>query len=366
MRPRPEQQKERVIVKILFCGLGGIGQRHLRNLRLLLSDALEVHAYRVRGQRIKLRDNLTGDEGADLEKAFAIQVHHELADALAHKPEAVFICNPNALHVPVALECARAGVAVFMEKPLASDLTGLDELLAEVEKRKLLFHVGYNFRFHPGLQRLKTLLEDGFFGRLVSVRSEIGEYLPNWHRYEDYRQMYAARADQGGGVILAQIHEMDLIYWYFGLPRSVSTHGGHLSGLEIDVEDSASSLMRFEGERGCFPLLLHQDFVQRPPSRKFRIVGDAGCAEMDLIANRLCVYDKSGELCEQNDFADFNRNDMFLDQARHFLDCLNTGNKPVVDLIAGLQSLRLALAARRSLRLGCEVQLSEVSIHGQR
>lgn len=353
-------------MKILSCGLGGIGQRHLRNLRLLLGESLEVHAYRVRGQRIKLRDDLTVDEGADLEKDYGIQVHHELADALAQQPEAVFICNPNALHVPVALECARAGVAVFMEKPLASDLTGLDELLAEVEKRKLLFHVGYNFRFHPGLQRLKTLLEDGFFGRLVSVRSEIGEYLPNWHRYEDYRQMYAARADQGGGVILSQIHEMDLIYWYFGLPRSLSTHGGHLSGLEIDVEDSASSLMRFEGERGCFPLLLHQDFVQRPPSRKFRIVGDAGCAEMDLIANRLCVYDAVGELCEQNDFAGFNRNDMFLEQARHFLDCLGSGNKPVVDLMAGVQSLRLALAARRSLHEGCEVQLSEVNILGQR
>ena len=353
-------------MKILFCGLGGIGQRHLRNLRLLLGESLEVHAYRVRGQRIKLRDNLTVDEGADLEKDYGIQVHHELAAALAQQPEAVFICNPNALHVPVALECARAGVAVFMEKPLASDLNGLDELLVEVEKRNLLFHVGYPFRFHPGLQRLKTLLEDGFFGRLVSVRSEIGEYLPNWHRYEDYRQMYAARADQGGGVILSQIHEMDLIYWYFGLPRSLSTHGGHLSGLEIDVEDSASSLMRFEGERGCFPLLLHQDFVQRPPSRKFRIVGDAGCAEMDLIANRLCVYDAVGELCEQNDFAGFNRNDMFLEQARHFLDCLGSGNKPVVDLMAGVQSLRLALAARRSLHEGCEVQLSEVNILGQR
>ena len=353
-------------MKILFCGLGGIGQRHLRNLRRLLGESLEVHAYRVRGQRIKLRDNLTVDEGADLEKDYGIQVHHELADALAQQPEAVFICNPNALHVPVALECARAGVAVFMEKPLASDLSGLDELLAEVEKRKLLFHVGYNFRFHPGLQRLKTLLEEGFFGRLVSVRSEIGEYLPNWHRYEDYRQMYAARADQGGGVILSQIHEMDLIYWYFGLPRSVSTHGGHLSGLEIDVEDSASTLMRFEGEGGCFPLLLHQDFVQRPPSRKFRIVGDAGCAEMDLIANRLWVYDALGELCEQNDFAGFNRNDMFLEQARHFLDCLGSGNKPVVDLMAGVQSLRLALAAKRSLHEGCEVQLSEVNILGQR
>lgn len=351
-------------MKILFCGLGGIGQRHLRNLRQLLGDELQVHAYRVRGQRIKLRDNLTIDEGADLERDYQVQVHHDLAEALAQRPAAAFICNPNALHVPVALECVRAGVPVFMEKPLASDLDGIEQLLAEVQQRQLPFHVGYNFRFHPGLQRLKALLANGFFGRLLSVRSEIGEYLPNWHRYEDYRQMYAARADQGGGVILSQIHEMDLIYWFFGLPRSIVTHGGHLSGLEIDVEDTASSLMRCDGEHGSFPILLHQDYLQRPPVRSFKIVGDAGYAELDLLNNRLRVYDTDGVLCEQDDFEGFVRNDMFLAQARHFLDCVQTGATPVVSLHDGLQSLRLALAARRSLEQGREVALSEVNLNG--
>ncbi len=351
-------------MKILFCGLGGIGQRHLRNLRQLLGDELQVHAYRVRGQRIKLRDNLTVDEGADLERDYAIQVHHDLAEALAEKPDAAFICNPNALHVPVALECVRAGVPVLMEKPLASDLAGIDQLLAEVEQHRLPFHVGYNFRFHPGLQRLKALLDDGFFGRLLSVRSEIGEYLPNWHRYEDYRQMYAARADQGGGVILSQIHEMDLIYWFFGLPRSIVTHGGHLSHLEIDVEDTASSLMRCDGAMGSFPILLHQDYLQRPPVRCFKIVGDAGYAEIDLLANRLRVYGAEGELSEENDFPGFVRNDMFLAQARHFLDCVNGSATPQVSLHDGLQSLRLALAALRSLKEGREVALSEVNVHG--
>ncbi|WP_342651036.1 Gfo/Idh/MocA family oxidoreductase [Pseudomonas sp. REB1044] len=184
-------------MKILFCGLGGIGQRHLRNLRQLLGDELQVIAYRVRGQRLKLRDNLTIEEGADLERDYQIRVHHDLAEALAEAPSAAFICNPNTLHVPVALECVRANVPVFMEKPLAGDLQGIESLVSEVERRRLPFHVGYNFRFHPGLQRIKALLESGFFGRLLSARFEIGEYLPNWHRYEDYRQMYAARADQG-------------------------------------------------------------------------------------------------------------------------------------------------------------------------
>jgi predicted dehydrogenase len=351
-------------VKILFCGLGGIGQRHLRNLRQLLGDKLDVHAYRVRRQHVKLRDNLTVDEGADLERDYRITVHHELEAALAERPDAAFICNPSALHIPVALACARVGVAVFMEKPLSHDLQGMAELLTEVSKRKLLFHVGYNFRFHPGLQRIKALLESGFFGHLLSVRSEIGEYLPNWHRYEDYRQMYAARADQGGGVILSQIHEMDLIFWFFGLPQSIISHGGKLSDLDIDVEDVASSLMRSNSPLGRFPILLHQDFLQRPPARTFKIVGDTGMAEMDLLANRLRIYDAQGALSESDDFPGFARNDMFLAQTRHFLDCLERGTAPAVSLHDGLQSLRLALAARQSLQEQREVRLSEVDVRG--
>ncbi|WP_342651037.1 Gfo/Idh/MocA family oxidoreductase [Pseudomonas sp. REB1044] len=165
-------------------------------------------------------------------------------------------------------------------------------------------------------------------------------------------------------MILSQIHEMDLIYWFFGLPRSIVTCGGQLSGLEIDVEDTASSLMRGGSENQPFPILLHQDYLQRPPVRCCKVVGDAGYAEIDLLANRLKVHDAQGELTEESDFQGFARNDMFLEQARHFLDCVLGKSQPAVSLHDGVQSLRLALAARRSLEEGREVQLSEVNVHG--
>lgn len=350
-------------MKVLFFGLGSIGQRHLRNLRQLLGDQLQVHAFRARGQKLKLKEGGVEEEG-DVERDYGVITHPGISEALACNPAAAFICNPTALHLPTALACARAGVPIFMEKPLASELTGIAELEALVRDKHLPFHVGFNYRFHPGLQRIKTLLQQGFVGRLLAVHAEIGEYLPDWHRYEDYRHTYAARADQGGGVILSQIHEMDLICWLFGLPRSIVTHGGKLSNLEIDVEDTASSLMRYDGRMGHFPILLHQDFLQRPPTRRIKIVGDAGMVEMDLLASRLRVYDAQGKLSESDDFPGFTRNDMFLAQTRHFLDCLTQGGAPAVSLHDALQSLRLALAARLSLQEQREVALSEVDIHG--
>lgn len=348
-------------MRVLFCGLGGIGQRHLRNLRTLLGDKLEVHAYRVRGQKHKLQDDLTIAPNADVETDYRITVHTDLPQALALKPNLVLICNPSSLHTSIAIAAAKAGAHIFMEKPVSNSLEGLDELHSIVTTKGLVCYVGYNLRCHPGLLKLKTLIDNRFFGNILCVQAEVGEYLPNWHKYEDYRTMYAAREELGGGVILSQIHEMDLICWYFGLPETISCRGGKLSKLEINVEDTATSLMQYHGPLGTFAISLHQDFVQRPPSRTFKIVGDCGIAKIDLIRNILTVYSEEGEVKENCEFPDFKRNDMFVQQTEHLLNCLNNKPAPQVDLIEGMQSLRLALAAKQSLATGCEMTLDKES-----
>jgi predicted dehydrogenase len=337
-------------MRVLFCGLGGIGQRHLRNLRSLVRpEQLEVHAYRVLGRSEKLRDDLSVESDRSIVADYQIVVHADLEQALATHPQCVFICNPSSLHTRIALEALKVGAHVFIEKPVSNTLEDVDELLSIVKAKQLVCYVGYNFRFHPGLMRMKVLLEHGHFGNVLAVQSEIGEYLPNWHRYEDYRTMYASRADLGGGVILSQIHEMDLIYWYFGQPESIYCLGGKLSDLEIDVEDTATSLMQYSGAVGRFPITLHQDYVQRPPVRTFKIIGDRSVALIDLIKNELTVYNAEGEAEERWEGFGFKRNDMFRAQMEHFLACVAGQATPLVSLEDGIQSMRLALAAKESL-----------------
>ncbi len=349
------------MMRVLFCGLGGIGQRHLRNLRSLVpEDQLEVHAYRVLGRTEKLRDDLSVEPERSIVNDYRIVVHTDLAVALAIQPNIVFICNPNSLHTYIALEAAKVGAHIFIEKPVSDTLYGLTELFVRVKERNLVCYVGYNFRFHPALIRLKELLMAGHFGNLLGVRAEIGEYLPNWHRYEDYRNMYASRADLGGGVILSQIHEMDLIYWYFGLPLSIYCLGGKLSRLEINVEDTATSLMQYRGPMGRFAITLHQDFLQRPPVRTFKIIGDKGIAHVDLIKGQLSVYNEEGSVIETWDGRNFKRNDMFLNQMKHFLSSVAGDTQPLVNLWDGIQSMRLALAAKESLASQTLIQIADV------
>ncbi len=336
-------------MKFLFIGLGGIGQRHLRNLRTLLGDSAEVHAYRVRRSTPTLTDRLEVESGVDLEKKYDVCVHHELDAALAVRPQAVYICNPSSFHVPVAQAAIDAGCHLFVEKPLSHNLEGVEALIESTKRQKLVGFVGYQLRFHPCLRLLHEKVQQGVIGRLLTARVVVGEYLPNWHRYEDYRKMYASRADLGGGVVLSQIHELDYLYWLFGLPRQVFAMGGHLSSLDIDVEDVASSIFEFNLDGRPFPVHLHQDYVQRPPSRGCELIGDEGKLLVNLLEATLIRFDKNGELVERHSFPDFPRNELFVAEMRHFLACLEGREQPQVSLHDGAQSLRMALAVKQSM-----------------
>ena len=288
-------------MKFLVVGLGGIGQRHVRNLRTLLGSDADIAAYRVRRDSPALDDRLQVEVGRDVEEKYGVRAVADLEAALKDKPDAVLVCNPTSLHMEVALKAAEAGCGLFIEKPLSHDETRLDELIELVERRHVVALVGYQMRFHPCLLRLRTLLAKKAVGRVVSVRVEVGEYLPGWHTYEDYRRMYASRADLGGGVVLSQIHELDYVYWLFGLPRRVFALGGHLSGLEIDVEDVASTLFECVVDGRAVPVHVHQDYLQRPPARGCKIIGDAGQIHVDLQELSVTVFDAQGDMTEASD-----------------------------------------------------------------
>jgi predicted dehydrogenase len=332
-------------VKILIAGLGSIGQRHARNLRTILGDDLDLVAYRVRRSSPVIRPDLSAEPDGDVEQAYGIRAFDDLDAALAERPDAVFVTNPNSLHVPVALAAARAGCNLFIEKPVASSLDGVSELAAEVERRDLVCLVGYQHRFHPAFGVLRRLVDERALGNLLAVRVEFGEYLPGWHPYEDYRELHVSRRDQGGGVVLAQIHDLDLVYALFGLPGRVFALGGKRSSLDVDAEDTVSALL------DCgVPVHVQQDLLQRPAVRTYELVGEDAKAVWDAHAGTVTVA-RGGATAEVHDVP-VERNELFVAELRHFLACLRREEQPVVDLAAGVDSLRVALAVLRSLETG--------------
>ena len=336
-------------MRLLVVGLGGIGQRHVRNLRTLLGPEADLIAYRVRGHSPALTDTLAVEPSVDPAEKYGLRVLSSLDAALAERPRAVLVCNPSALHMPVAVRAASTGCGLFIEKPLSNTIDGVDALANTMAAHGTVGLVGYQLRFHPCLRRLKAILDAGLLGNVVAARLQVGEYLPGWHTYEDYRQMYASRSDLGGGVVLSQIHELDLVYWLFGMPTQAFAVGGHLSELEVDVEDTSSALLECRVGGRPIPVYVHQDYVQRPPARTIDVIGDAGKVAVDLRENTLTRFAADGAIGEVLAIPDFQRNSLFLDEMRHFLACLDGREQPAVDIHDGLMSLRIALAIKESL-----------------
>lgn len=345
-------------MRVLLAGLGSVGQRHARNLRALLGRDVELLAYRVRGLPHVITPGLSIAAGADVESSLNITVYGDLSAALAARPDAVFVTNPNTLHLPVAVAAAHAGCHLFLEKPISHDLEGVEAFVEFVEARRLVCFVGYQLRFHPGVRALQGMLASRAIGRVITARLAFGEYLPGWHPYEDYRGTHVSRRDLGGGVLLSQVHDLDCVYALFGLPRRLFALGGHLSDLELDVEDTSSVLMEVTVDGQPVPVHVHQDLLQRPARRVYELVGERGRITLDFSAQSIERTDGSGGIAERQTFAGLDRNQLFLDELTHFLACTRGDDVPLVSARDAMQSLRMALAARTSLETGRVMELA--------
>jgi predicted dehydrogenase len=343
-------------MKVLFTGLGSIGQRHLRNLRKLLGNSVEILAYRVLREAPMLDDQLQVVKSGSIRDQYNIIEFDDLDIALAQKPEIVFITNPGSLHVETAIKAAEAGCHLFIEKPLGTSEEGIEELIKLVNRKGLIALVAYQLRFHPGLQQVFSWLIEERIGQLIFANLILGEYLPGFHPYEDYRKGCSAVKSLGGGVILSQIHEFDYALWLFGKPKRIFAVGGKLSNLEIETEDTASVLMECQSNKKVLPVSITLDFLRSPSHRTCTIVGDQGNITWDYYGKSLVLKSRVTGKTETMDFKNLERNQLFLDELKHFLAAIKGEESTVVDLRSGYESLRMALAARTSIETG-EVQV---------
>jgi predicted dehydrogenase len=327
--------------RLVVAGSGSIGRRHIGNLQRL--DAADLVVYRT-GRRDPHAPAVDGPEAFDLDRL------------LAGEPTAVLVCNPSALHVPVALAAARAGVHLFVEKPLSHSRDGIDALRAEVGRKGLVALVGFQYRFHPGLRRARQWLFDGAIGDPVTARVHWGEYLPDWHPGEDWRRSYAAREDLGGGAIRTLCHPFDYLRWLLGEVESVfaETAAGPLG---LDVDEAAHVGLRFAtGAIATVSL----DYHHRPRTHALEVVGTRGRIRWSDDDGSAYLYDAARGRLTPFVPQGFARNDMFLDEMCHFLACLDGLERPACTLEDGVAALEVALAALESARSGRRVAPARV------
>ena len=315
---------------VLVIGCGSIGLRHLENLRGL-------------GIRSVLAFDPDPARTAAAVERFSAMPCRTLAEGLERRPAAALICTPPARHLPPAREALAAGCHLFIEKPLASDLQGVDALLEEARRADRVICVGYNLRFEDGMLRVKRMVEEGEIGRVLSLRAEYGQYLPDWRPQRNYRETYTASAVEGGGIILDGSHELDYARWLCGEVAGVTCSAGRFSSLEMDVEDLAEITLRMERRLAC---QVHLDCVDRAYTRRCRLIGEEGTLEWDVKAGIRRFGARTRSWSEEPGCPDLNR--MFRAEMAHFLACVRGEESPRAGGADGKRVLQIALAALRS------------------
>ena len=285
-------------MKIIFFGLGSIGQRHARLILKNFNHSL--FAYRS-GKQSK-PNNLGIKE---------VHSWREVADL---SPDAAFITNPSFLHIDTAIKCAEMGMRLFIEKPLCSKLSGLDRLMRIVKEKKLPAYVAYCLRFHPIIEYLHKYIKnkEGMHARVV-----VSSYLPAWRKNQAYFNTYSARNEQGGGVILDLSHEIDYSWYLFGDILEMAGISGKISDLKINTQDYADIIMK------CRKSIVnvHLNFFSKNIERKIIIdFPDSNYIEADFIKNTLLAgKGKTKKIYRYN----LGRDDIYVKQLKYFFKNYN-------------------------------------------
>jgi|TARA_B100000315_G_C14557407_1_gene578835 predicted dehydrogenase len=317
-------------LSIVIFGVGSIGQRHIRNLKSL--GVSKVYIYDPNSDLV--------DEVSEKHEVMPVSKN----DIWSNKYDVAFITNPNSLHLDTALEAAKHGCHLLIEKPLATSMEGLEELIDLVRERDLITIVGCNMRFHSGPKKVKQLLEERTIGRILSGYVTAGHFLPFWKPGQDYKQSYSARKDLGGGCVLDGIHEIDLVCWYFGIPEDVKSYVFNTGVLGIEVEDTSDILMKFEEGFSCY---VHIDYLQQTYERKCRIIGEKGTIWWDINKQEVTLYTAEDKTyVTYSHPVDYDINQMYIDEVRHFLDCISTGSQAANSVYAAREILEVALKAK--------------------
>ncbi len=324
-------------MKTVIAGLGSIGRRHLRNLVSLGEKDIIL----LRSKLATLPD----DELA------GFQVVTRIEDALDLHPDAVVVSNPSALHLDIAIPAAERGIHLLLEKPVSHSFDRVDDLKRAARRTGTRILVGFQFRFHPTLQIIKELITKGELGEVVTFRVNWGEYLPNWHPWEDYRKSYAARSDLGGGVTLTLCHPFDYLRWLFtDEVEKLWAFTQNAPDIGLNVDSVADVGLKFtKGATGS----VHLDYLQRPGSHTIEITCTKGRILWENATAQLQCYLVETDNWNQYDPpAGFERNWLFIEEMKSFLKMVRFGETSPCTLDDGIRALAITQAVGISASTG--------------
>jgi len=310
--------------KILIFGCGAIGIRHLQALETI--GDFEMGAYRTRKGKKELPEKLMKN----------VKVFKYMEEAFDWKPDFIVISNPTSLHLEYLLKAIDHNVDALVEKPVASSYKEIEVVKDKIRRRNNNVYVGFNLRFHPVVREIHNIINSNIYGKPLKAELYVGEYLPFWHPYENYRTSYSARKKLGGGVLRTLCHEIDLGHYWFGIYDKVFSRVSKISNLDIDADDN--TYIFAEMKNGAL-LSITMDYLNPILERRGRILFEKGLLEYSF-SNMEIVF---------TDYIDRNTNTLlkienydYINQYKCQMEkCMNRSDEVICTLEEGINVTRI-------------------------
>ena len=277
-------------MRVLIIGLGSIAQKHIKALRKIFSE-LDIYA---------LRSSIDAKRIDDVTNLF------DLTEISSLNIDFAIISNPTSLHKEAIIKLIPYKIPLFIEKPV---FDGLDvgSLLNDIRIHAIPTYVACNLRFLGCIKFVKNFIQNK---RINEVNIYCGSYLPGWRPGIDFRKVYSANEEMGGGVHIDLIHEIDYMFWLFGKPSHTSSTKRSRSSLEITAVDYTNYL--FEYSDFCVNTILN--YYRKDAKRDMEILLEEGTINVDLLPNQ--VFFEGAEVFSSNETI----LDTYEDQLRFFTE----------------------------------------------
>jgi predicted dehydrogenase len=258
-------------MKFLIIGLGSMGKRRIRNLRALGYENIAGFDPRA-------------DRRAEAAEKYAIKIYEDFARAVKDfEPDAWIISTAPDQHMTYAWQAFECGIACFIEASVV-DAERILELHHRSADKSILIAPSCTMRFYPGPKKIKELIAGGVIGKPLNINYHTGQYLPDWHPWENIADFYVSKRATGGCREIVPF-ELTWLNAIFGEPVPLACVKSKLTDMQADIDDIYHGVLRYPGD---VLMNLTIEVISRPrATRELRILGSEG--EIVFSADDNCV-----------------------------------------------------------------------------
>ena len=303
-------------MRFLIVGLGSMGKRRIRNLQHL--DAGEIIGFDLRADRCQ-----------ESESKYGIKTYSHFAEAVEKDPDALIISTPPDKHLEYAVIAAKNNKHFFTEASVLLD--GMDELITLCLGNKIVAAPSCTMRFHPAIKDIKSIVRSEKCGKVTNFSYHSGQYLPDWHPWEDVRDFYAGKKETGGCREIVPF-ELTWIVDIVGFPQKIIGFFGKTMDIGAGIDDTYVISMDFGSAYGNMTV----DVVSRYATKNLILNMEQGQILWRWDENVVKLYDATSQRWilyhspEGQAVEGYNKNiieDMYIEEIRAFLEAINGEGK---------------------------------------